>query len=114
MNPRRARVETSKRYELVAAALRVNIAAGRLPPGLVLLEGSIAGLLKTSRAPVQAALRILEEEDLVRRFEGRGYLVGGREIHREAPSHGPYEARTVGVGRDRQRLAESRPLGARL
>ncbi len=76
MNPRRARVETSKRYELVAAALRVNIAAGRLPPGLVLLEGSIAGLLKTSRAPVQAALRILEEEDLVRRFEGRGYLVG--------------------------------------
>lgn len=77
MNPRRARVETSKRYELVAAALRVNIAAGRLPPGLVLLEGSIAGLLKTSRAPVQTALRILEEEDLVRRFEGRGYLVGG-------------------------------------
>ena len=76
MNPRRARVETSKRYELVAAALRVNIAAGRLPPGLVLLEGSIAGLLKTSRAPVQAALRILEEENLVRRFEGRGYLVG--------------------------------------
>jgi DNA-binding GntR family transcriptional regulator len=77
MNPRRAQVETSKRYELVAAALRANIAAGRLPPGLVLLEGPIAGLLGTSRAPVQAALRILEEEDLVRRFEGRGYLVGG-------------------------------------
>ena len=77
MNPRRARVETSKRYELVAAALRANIAAGRLPPGLVLLEGPIAGLLGTSRAPVQAALRILEEEGLVRRFEGRGYLVGG-------------------------------------
>jgi DNA-binding GntR family transcriptional regulator len=77
MNPRRARVETSKRYELVAAALRSNIAAGRLPHGLVLLEGPIAGLLGTSRAPVQAALRILEEEDLVRRFEGRGYLVGG-------------------------------------
>jgi DNA-binding GntR family transcriptional regulator len=77
MNPRRARVETSKRYELVAAALRANIAAGRLPPGLVLLEGPIAGLLGTSRAPVQAALRILEQEDLVRRFEGRGYLVGG-------------------------------------
>ena len=77
MNPRRARVETSKRYELVAAALRANIAAGRLPPGLVLLEGPIGGLLGTSRAPVQAALRILEEEGLVRRFEGRGYLVGG-------------------------------------
>ncbi len=57
--------------------MRANIAAGRLPAGLVLLEGPIAGLLGTSRAPVQAALRILEQEDLVRRFEGRGYLVGG-------------------------------------
>jgi DNA-binding GntR family transcriptional regulator len=77
MNPRRAQVETSKRYKLVAAALRTNIAAGRLSPGLVLLEGPIAALMKTSRAPVQAALRILEEEGLIRRFEGRGYLVGG-------------------------------------
>src|SRR3984885_156591 len=32
--------------------------------------------MKTSRAPVQAALRILEEEKLIRRFGGRGYLVG--------------------------------------
>ena len=76
MNPRRARVETSKRYELVAAALRTNIVARRLSPGLVLLEGPIAALMKTSRAPVQAALRILEEEGLIRRFDGRGYLVG--------------------------------------
>src|SRR5580692_825855 len=65
-----------KRYELVAAALRSNIVSGRLETGLVLLEGPIAGLMKTSRAPVQAALRILEEEKLVRRFNGRGYLVG--------------------------------------
>src|ERR1700738_2059304 len=65
-----------KRYELVAAALRSNIVSGRLEAGLVLLEGPIAILMKTSRAPVQAALRILEEEKLVRRFGGRGYLVG--------------------------------------
>ena len=77
MNPRRVQVETSKRYKLVAAALRTNIAAGRLFPGLVLLEGPIATLMKTSRAPVQAALRILEEEGLIHRFDGRGYLVGG-------------------------------------
>jgi DNA-binding GntR family transcriptional regulator len=32
--------------------------------------------MKTSRAPVQGALRILEEEKLIRRFGGRGYLVG--------------------------------------
>ena len=65
-----------KRYELVAAALRSNIVSGRLETGLVLLEGPIAGLMKTSRAPVQAALRILEEEKLIHRFDGRGYLVG--------------------------------------
>jgi DNA-binding GntR family transcriptional regulator len=65
-----------KRYELVAAALRSNIVSGRLEAGLVLLEGPIASLMKTSRAPVQAALRILEDEKLIRRFGGRGYLVG--------------------------------------
>src|ERR1700722_18236063 len=65
-----------KRYELVAAALRSNIVSGRLEAGLVLLEGPIASLMKTSRAPVQAALRILEEEKLIRRFGGRGYLGG--------------------------------------
>ena len=65
-----------KRYELVADALRSNIVSGRLEAGLVLLEGPIASLMKTSRAPVQAALRILEEEKLIRRFDGRGYLVG--------------------------------------
>ncbi|MGD0332840.1 MAG: GntR family transcriptional regulator [Xanthobacteraceae bacterium] len=72
-----AHLKTSKRYELVAAALRSNIASGRLQPGLVLLEGPIANLMKTSRAPVQAALRILEDENLICRFNGRGYLVGG-------------------------------------
>jgi len=76
MTKQRAPVESSKRYELVAAALRANISSGLLQPGFVLLEGPIAGLMKTSRAPVQAALRILEDEDLIHRFEGRGYLVG--------------------------------------
>jgi DNA-binding GntR family transcriptional regulator len=76
------RVKTSRRYELVAQALRANIAAGRLPPGFVLLEGPIAAVMGTSRAPVHAALRILEGEGLIRCFEGRGYLVGrgGRDV----------------------------------
>src|SRR6201996_9826210 len=68
--------KSTKRYELVAAALRSNIVAGRLEAGGVLLAGALASLMKTSRAPVQAALRILEEEKLIRRFDGRGYLVG--------------------------------------
>jgi DNA-binding GntR family transcriptional regulator len=68
-----------KRYELVERVLRANMAGGRLPEGLVLLEAPIAEILQTSRAPVQKALRILEEKALVRRFDGRGYLVGRGE-----------------------------------
>ena len=64
-----------KRYDLISSVIRNNILSGRLPPGFVLLEGPIANLTQSSRAPVQAALRILEKERLVRRFHGRGYLV---------------------------------------
>lgn len=50
---------------------------GGLPPGAVLLEGPIAELVDSSRTPVRRALAALEREGLVRRFDGRGVLVGG-------------------------------------
>lgn len=65
-----------RRYELITRVLRHNILSGRLPPGFVLLEGPIADVMQSSRAPVQAALRILEDEKLIHRFTGRGFLVG--------------------------------------
>ncbi|MFB2552882.1 GntR family transcriptional regulator [Ensifer soli] len=65
-----------RRYEIAEHILRENIVAGMLPPGLVLLEGPIADILQTSRAPVQRALLALEAEGLVHRFQGRGFLVG--------------------------------------
>jgi DNA-binding GntR family transcriptional regulator len=64
------------RYELISRALRNNIQSGRLPQGFVLLEGPIADLMQSSRAPVQMALKILENENLIQRFDGRGFLVG--------------------------------------
>jgi len=64
------------RYELITRVLRSNIQGGTLPEGLVLLEGPIAAVMQTSRVPVQTALRQLMDEDLVHRFDGRGYLVG--------------------------------------
>ena len=70
-DPRRA----SRRYEMVEEVLRQNILGRRVPRGLVLLEGPIASLMQTSRAPVKTALRHLEEHGLVRRFNGRGYMV---------------------------------------
>ena len=66
-----------KRYELICDVLRANIKTGRLPQGFVLLEGPIADLMQSSRAPVQMALKILEEEGTVRRFPGRGFVVAG-------------------------------------
>ncbi|GGC80746.1 GntR family transcriptional regulator [Chelatococcus reniformis] len=56
--------------------LRANIMEQRLPRGLVLLEGPIAAIMRTSRAPVQRALQRLSADGLVHRFDGRGYLVG--------------------------------------
>jgi DNA-binding GntR family transcriptional regulator len=72
----RSKVSMQKRYELISDVLRSNIASGRLPSNYVLLEGQIAELMQSSRAPVQMALRILEDENLISRFDGRGFVVG--------------------------------------
>jgi DNA-binding GntR family transcriptional regulator len=66
-----------KLYEIVRETLAGHIRANRLPPGLVLLEGPVAELFRTSRGPVKAALRSLSDEGLIERFDGRGYLVSG-------------------------------------
>ena len=65
-----------KRHELVLRALRASIKQGHFPAGLVLLEAPLADLLQTSRAPIQKALQQLELDDLIHRFDGRGFLVG--------------------------------------
>lgn len=70
-NPRPA----SRRYDMVEEVLRQNILGGLIPRGLVLLEGPIAALMQTSRAPVQRALQRLEAQGMVRRFNGRGFIV---------------------------------------
>lgn len=67
-------------YEIVRDVLRRNIDSATLPPGLVLLEGPIADVFEISRAPVQRALQMLETEGLIRRFDGRGYLVGAPAV----------------------------------
>ena len=82
-------------YEIVDRALRAAIGEGRLPEGLVLLEGPIAEIFQTSRAPVQRALARLEAEGLIHRFEGRGFLVGP-----EAAGPAPLRADIRGFGLD--------------
>lgn len=60
-----------------AELLTARIADGSLPPGTALFESRLAALLGTSRGPTRQALARLEAEGLVRRAEGRGYVVAG-------------------------------------
>ncbi len=84
-----------RRYEMVEEVLRQNILGGQFPSGLVLLEGPIAALMQTSRAPVQTALLRLEAQGLVRRFNGRGFLVAGPG---ETPEPARIDLREFGLG----------------
>jgi len=81
-------------YAIVHDVLRQHIRAQTLPTGLVLLEGPIAEVFEISRAPVQRALRMLESEGLIHRFNGRGYLVGSA---RQAPAPIRSDIREVGL-----------------
>lgn len=63
-------------YLRIRDGLANAIAAGRLPKGALLLEGHVAGLFSSTRTPVRQAFTLLEEEGKIRRFDGRGYLVG--------------------------------------
>ncbi|WP_425359282.1 GntR family transcriptional regulator [Aureimonas flava] len=71
-------------YERIAALLRGAVDAGRLPPGLVLSEVPLARLFGASRSPIRQALAQLEADGLVRRFDGRGLVVGDCAPNRAA------------------------------
>jgi DNA-binding GntR family transcriptional regulator len=63
-------------YALITDVLRKAIASGAIEPGAVLLEGPLAELLHATRTPVRQALRALEDEGVVSRFDGRGFVAG--------------------------------------
>lgn len=63
-------------YTLVTDVLRRAIVKGSIEAGAVILEGPVAEILGSTRTPVRQALRELEQEGLVSRFEGRGYVAG--------------------------------------
>ena len=63
-------------YARVTDLLRKAIQSGSIEEGTVLLEGHVAELMHLTRTPVRQALRELEDEGLVSRFNGRGFLAG--------------------------------------
>lgn len=72
-------VDNRHRYRLIQDHFQRAILAGRIAPGLVLLEGPIARLFGTSRVPVRKALELLHADGLLLTFEGRGYLVANQD-----------------------------------
>ena len=59
----------------IAARIRQDIILGNYEPGERLSEAQLCETHKVSRTPVRLALRLLERERVIRKGEGRGYLV---------------------------------------
>lgn len=59
----------------LAARIRQDIILGNYAEGERLSEGQLCDTHQVSRTPVRLALRLLEREGVIRRGEGRGYLV---------------------------------------
>ena len=69
-------------YRKIAAILQDSIKAGRLAPGTILMEGSLAALFGSSRTPVKQALDALSDRGIIRRHKGRGFVVGSAKSPR--------------------------------
>lgn len=90
------------RYAYIEKLLAAAISRGDLPANIVLTEGQLAGLFDTSRTPVRSALASLQEQGLLKRFDGRGYLVAGGED--DQPNRQKITRAMLGVSEDAQRI----------
>ncbi|PYC08136.1 GntR family transcriptional regulator [Pseudomonas sp. MB-090624] len=102
----------ASRYEIIRNTLREAILGGQTAPGLVLVEGPLAELFGTSRVPVRQALNLLHEEGLIRRFEGRGFLVDPQGTS-ETPLRVPLTRKLLGL-EPQEDLIDYRPVGERI
>lgn len=84
------------RYDVIRNRLRQAIQEGRVAAGLVLLEGPVAKVFGTSRVPVRKAFEMLYEENLLRKFSGRGYLVAPPGVE-PSPQRLPIDEAALGL-----------------
>ena len=75
----RPMIRQAPRYEAIEQQLAVAIQTRLLKPGVVVTEDPIARLFSTSRTPVRKAFNQLEQNGLLERFEGRGFVVTGTD-----------------------------------
>ena len=90
--------------ELIGRELRRHIVEGRLVAGVVLTETALARAYGVSRVPCAAALKTLNDEGLICRHAGRGYLVAAAGT----------EARPVHLDLSRAGLRVPEPLARSL
>ncbi len=74
----------SRLNELVYSVLRQHIVDGAFADGLVLRENAVAEAFGVGRAPARMALRKLQEESLVRKRQGHGFMVAARGTPRKS------------------------------
>lgn len=81
-------------YARIAQVLASALQSGSIPAGAILLEGHVADILGVTRTPVRQALRELETQGLVSRFDGRGMVAGSAGTH---PQRLPLTADMLGI-----------------
>jgi len=96
--------DKSPLYLRIRDVLAEAIASGRLPRGALLLEGPVAGLFASTRTPVRQAFALLEEAGAIRRFDGRGFLVGQG---RSGPKRVALTAEMLGLGEEAPALRKA-------
>jgi len=87
------------RYRVIHDQLKSAIALGKIPPGLVLLEGPVARIFGTSRVPVRKAFEMLHAGGLLVTFEGRGFLAASPDGSVPEPLRTPISEDMLGFDR---------------
>lgn len=97
-------LEQGPLYLRIRDMLAAAISSGRLPKGALLLEGPVAALFASTRTPVRQAFALLESAGAIRRFDGRGFLVGQG---RGAPKRLVLTAEMLGLGEEAPALRKA-------
>ncbi|EOW2079403.1 GntR family transcriptional regulator [Vibrio mimicus] len=101
------------RYVFIKEVIEHAIIGGRLKPGQLLLEQPLSKLFKTSRVPVKNALELLDEQGVVTKNEGRGYIVSGPSGLQVSPIRTPV-SEDIFVNDDEDLAYDSRPSAEKI
>lgn len=94
--------QANSRYQSIFETLQSVISSHTLSTGVVLLEGPLSKIFNTSRVPVRKALQLLSEQQLISRFEGRGYVVNPQQLQDIEPIRLNISRELLGLASDEE------------